>query len=813
MSPRFVFLRILISLLLLAGALSTSYPAAAGDGLPELFGSEVAGLAPSQVDALAARTHIVRFQSAGLESSRAALESGTVPGPLALSLFPDTRLVARFERVDHPLDGGFSLAGKIDGSWFGEIHASAAGGAFFASVNSPQGLFQITSTDGLTARITQLDPNRLPQEDEVVPVSLPGATAPAAPAVAASGPSATDDGARIDVYVGYTSAARSAAGSSAAIQAVINTAISETNTGYMNSGINQRVVLVGSGEYADAETGFNWNTTLSQWSNPADPVFGPAHTARDLLKADEMVLIVNDTAFCGLGYLMGSGSVSPSFAPDGFAEVSRTCAAGYYSFAHEMGHNMGAHHNREATSSPGAFAYSYGSWIWMPSSGRYDYRTIMAYNTNGYMDVNGNLLNYISTRVNDWSSPNVLYNGQPTGRAATDPRSADNAQTLNNTAWAVAQFRDGPAPTAPAGLALTGNGLTSVRLDWTNTAADRMKTRIERSPVVDNWVELGSVAPAATTFTDTTVPDGNAYRYRVLADNGNGRTASNIATIPAMPQAPASLVVKELSPSSVQLNWVDNDTLMDGFTIERAPSGGSFAPLTTTVPGVKTYTDSSVPPGGGYLYRVNAFNARGNSAYSNPAGAVPLPPSNPSGQAIQPSQVNLTWSDNSSIESGYKIDRSNDGGSNWTLLTAAALPVNASSYSDTTACGKNLYRIYAYNSAGPSDSAAASGLTYPCTPVLAGTPGTHVIYLNWQSSVGADQYRIYQWDTTTPGYRLLATLSGVQTGYPVTNLDIHTSYQFQIQVTNAANPTLPVFSNELKVKTFSHDLFLSRVSR
>ena len=38
---------------------------------------------------------------------------------------------------------------------------------------------------------------------------------------------------------------------------------------------------------------------------------------------------------------------NPGFAPNAFAVVDRTCATGYYSFGHEMGHNMGLNHARE----------------------------------------------------------------------------------------------------------------------------------------------------------------------------------------------------------------------------------------------------------------------------------------------------------------------------------------------------------------------------------------------------------------------------------------------------------------------------------
>ena len=342
-----------------------------------------------------------------VERTRADLDAGRTPGALALSLFANTSLIARFEHIEHLQNGGYTLSGRIDGSSFGEIHLSVVGSALYASLNTPQGLFRISSSDGLTAKIAQIDARLLPPEEELVPAApvAPAAADTLAPAAVTAGPSTTDDGSRIDVYVGYTATARAAAGGPAAIQAVIATAISETNTGYANSGINQRVVLVGSGEYAYNETGFNWNTALNQWTNPADAVFGPAHTLRDNLKADEMVLLVNDPAYCGLAWLMGSGSISTAFASSSFGVVNWTCATGYYSFGHEMGHNMGAHHDRiTAAGQQGAYPYSYG-YQWFDSVNSVDYRSMMAYNVYG-SDI----------RINYWSNPNVSYLGRnPTG--------------------------------------------------------------------------------------------------------------------------------------------------------------------------------------------------------------------------------------------------------------------------------------------------------------------------------------------------------------------------------------------------------------
>src|SRR5205823_1809078 len=55
--------------------------------------------------------------------------------------------------------------------------------------------------------------------------------------------------------------------------------------------------------------------------------------------------------------------------------------------------------------------------------------------------------------------------------------------------------------------------------------------------------------------------------------------------------------------------------------------------------------------------------------------------------------VDLTWRDNSGDETGYRIERSDNGGAGYSTLVT--LPADSTSYSDNTAVGmtKYLYRV------------------------------------------------------------------------------------------------------------------------
>lgn len=80
---------------------------------------------------------------------------------------------------------------------------------------------------------------------------------------------------------------------------------------------------------------------------------------------------------------------------------------------------------------------------------------------------------------------------------------------------------------------------------------------------------------------------------------------------------------------------------------------------------------------------------------------VPLPPTNLITVPVSESQVNLSWIDNSTNESGFKIERKT--GTN-TYTEIGKTGVNETVYNDNTGLQNTeySYRVYAYNSAGNS---------------------------------------------------------------------------------------------------------------
>jgi hypothetical protein len=133
------------------------------------------------------------------------------------------------------------------------------------------------------------------------------------------------------------------------------------------------------------------------------------HGARAVTLLDDLV---SDYASCGRGYVMQSTSERDT----GYNIVDLYCAWYVYSFIHELGHNLGAGHNKDSGEQSVLHLYNYSfGQRW---GGKF--RTIMAYGCGE---------GATCERVDRFTNPSLTYNDIRIG----DPASADNARTLNAT--------------------------------------------------------------------------------------------------------------------------------------------------------------------------------------------------------------------------------------------------------------------------------------------------------------------------------------------------------------------------------------------
>jgi hypothetical protein len=263
-----------------------------------------------------------------------------------------------------------------------------------------------------------------------------------------------------------------------------------------------------------------------------------------------------------------------------------------------------------------------------------------------------------------------------------------------------------------------------VLLTWSDRSATETGFTIERSPLTDtNFTQIATVGANTTSFTDTGLSEATKYWYRVRAYNAYTTSAysneQQVTTLYNIPAAPSGLAITSLLTNKVSLSWTDNSGDESGFKIQRKTGiTGTYAQIKQTGANVTTYTDNDTALRDGtlYYYRVSATNAAGDSAFSNEAsGTTPLAkPTSATATAVSSSQINLTWVDNSSSETGYLIERKTTV--NGTYAQIAQVGANVQSYSDTNGLSPNTkyyYRVRATNGTINSDySNTPSAVTF-----------------------------------------------------------------------------------------------------
>src|SRR5437660_8134368 len=86
-----------------------------------------------------------------------------------------------------------------------------------------------------------------------------------------------------------------------------------------------------------------------------------------------------------------------------------------------------------------------------------------------------------------------------------------------------------------------------------------------------------------------------------------------------VPNAPSNLTATAVSTSQINLSWTDNSGDENGFKIERCQGNNctNFVEIAQVPANTSSYPDSALLSNTFYRYQVRAFNAAGNSGYSN----------------------------------------------------------------------------------------------------------------------------------------------------------------------------------------------------
>ena len=152
--------------------------------------------------------------------------------------------------------------------------------------------------------------------------------------------------------------------------------------------------------------------------------------------------------------------------------------------------------------------------------------------------------------------------------------------------------------------------------------------------------------------------------------------------------------------------------------------------------------------------------------------------------------INLSWTDNASIEDSYAVERSFDN-INWAHI--ASTSANAVSYSDSGLSLGTLYyhRVRAYNAGGfssYSNTASATTADVPQAPSgLTATAATTTvsIKLDWaDTSSNENNFLVERSPNGSTGWTNIATTSANTITYNNTGLSQNTTYYYRVRAVN-----------------------------
>ena len=304
-------------------------------------------------------------------------------------------------------------------------------------------------------------------------------------------------------------------------------------------------------------------------------------------------------------------------------------------------------------------------------------------------------------------------------------------------------------------------------------------------------------------------------------------------SVPTLPAKPSGLTYSLLTASSADLTWADNSSNETGFTVERctgtllfcAINPGAWSTRTTTAANVTRFTDTGLAAGTAYVWQVKAFNAVGSSGSNHLSATTPAQtaiPAAPSGLAyslLTATSVDLNWTDNSSDETGFMVERcagtpSFCAGNPGAWSARATIAANVPRYTDTGLAAGTAYvwRVKAYNTVGSSGYSNHLSATTPAQPAIPAAPtnlqaqaarvGSKAeVRLNWiDNATNETGYTVERCrGSACTNFSVIASLGGNAVQHTDSGLARATTYRYRARATGSGGNSL--YSNVATVKT------------
>jgi fibronectin type 3 domain-containing protein len=413
-------------------------------------------------------------------------------------------------------------------------------------------------------------------------------------------------------------------------------------------------------------------------------------------------------------------------------------------------------------------------------------------------------------------------------------------------------------PAIPSPLSAVASSFVSINLSWSEVPGETGFSIERSANGTTGWSVLNTVAQGITSYQDSNLQPGSTFSYRVRAQSNSGfsdytpiQSAATLGTSMLqdvgggaftdslgnhwLADNPALWNGGTLSNSSVAIANTTDDLLYythryGNMTYTLPADNGNytlklyFADTTATGVGQRTFNVSAqgVPvltnfdvfkTAGAKTANIQTFNitiSTGqlsvvfttlvNNAIISAIQLIPNQPGQPAtptaltAAAVDSKTINLSWTNNATNDTGYKIERSIDQ-NNWTLINTAGANIVAGApmtYQDANLKANThyFYRVRATNSGLDSlNSNINSATTIVAAPtnIVATTGSANGINITWAAVTGALSYTVQR--------SLDGSTNWTLAGTPTTNslsdsgLLISTPYFYRVTATVAAGTT------------------------
>lgn len=376
-----------------------------------------------------------------------------------------------------------------------------------------------------------------------------------------------------------------------------------------------------------------------------------------------------------------------------------------------------------------------------------------------------------------------------------------------------------PSPSAPNNLAATDIQETVFTATW--SAPSFVESyRLDVATTPDFTVYVPDFQDRVFTSSPrqvTGLTPGSRYYMRIRSVNSTATSSSSAAVIVDTPLnnpvAPATQAATSITTTSFQANWGSVATA-SGYKlyVSTSPSMSGFLPNYGGISAGTGHLVTGLTPDVVHYYAVKAYNAAGDSPFSDIRTVAPLPPA-PSVQdatGISAQSFTANWS-SVLIATSYKlyVSLQPDFSNHLTNYNGANSTPNSLLVTGLVPGSTYYYRVKALNATGGSDysnyKAVTTSVTEPDPPTAqAATSITSSQFqANWSAVSFAPRYKLYvslsaSMSGFIPNYggvTVEGSTSALVTGLMSTNV-----YYYAVRANNAAGDS--PFSNIITVYPF-----------